>query len=103
MPVPLLALLGIAGGVTMGASAGWDLYQRHLYMEENSRFWSDYEKQTGFSPRYERRVGAYNDYIGAVLGASSRAVYASSLLATNIYGGRGYRSDRNYDPGYMYR
>lgn len=28
---------------------------------ENRKFWNDYKKRTGFSPRYPYRVGYYKD------------------------------------------
>lgn len=97
MVYPLVAL-GVAGAGLMGASSIWNTYQRFQYMDENKRYWSRYEKVTGYRPRYERRVGAYNDYVGALLGGASSAVYAGSLLASNFYDDSYKGKQRGWNP-----
>lgn len=78
------------------------------YNAENDRFWADYKKNTGFSPRYPMRSGAeYN--LTALYGAqTSRAgAIASQLRSTanvglsGVYGGSAvYQKLNKYNYSY---
>lgn len=100
---PAIAVLGgltVASGLFRGASSFWHGYQRWQDMDENERYWNDYARNTGYSPRYPRRTGAYNDRVGVVL--DSLAGVSSS--ASGAYGGwygsrpREYRPDSSWNP-----
>lgn len=101
---PPLAVLGLAGGISLGASSIWSTYQHVKYLNENKRYWNDYQKNTGYSPRYPRRAGSYNDYVGAVLGGASGTLYGASLGISSVYDPYSYKGRNGgfnpYDNGY---
>lgn len=74
MAVPVL---GILMGVSSGSSSLGSLYSARASAAsyqytaakflENNRYWADYKKNTGITPKYPYRVGAVND-IGQLYG-----------------------------------
>ena len=74
MAVPVL---GILMGVSSGASSLGSLYSARANaasyqytaakFAENNRYWADYKKNTGITPKYPYRAGAVND-IGQLYG-----------------------------------
>ena len=109
------AVSGIAGQYYNNKTAQAGLAWQKALQQENSRFWRDYERNTGITPLYPYRSG-YNfntvpmesyqnslDY--SVFGYGSSVVHGISGIA-GIYGsyaGRNYHSDPGYRDWYMYR
>lgn len=80
MAVPVL---GILMGVSSGASSLGSLYSARANaasyqytaakFAENNRYWADYKKNTGITPKYPYRAGAVND-LGQLYGHQAGVV-----------------------------
>ena len=87
MSVPVL---GILMGVSSGASSLGSLYSARsnaasyqytaARFAENSRYWADYLKNTGITPRYPYRAGAVND-VGQLYGRQAGIAQGVSGVA----------------------
>lgn len=62
MVLPLLAV------GALGAAGALKTLHGGIRYAENMRYWSEYKKNTGFSPRYRARAGYY-DYLGVASSA----------------------------------
>lgn len=100
-----LQVLGAGSGAIKGLTSFplnvWNLYDSWRRMDENKRYWSDYERNTGFSPRYPFRSGSHNDYTRAALSfvAGAGQSFASAYSSYDRYnGGNSYSSSRDFDP-----
>lgn len=88
MVVPIIPILaGAYFAISAGASV-YGAYQNAKYQKgmiaENSRFWNDYYKNTGFQARYPYRSGSiYNQ-------ASLYGSYASAIRSWSPLVGYGY-------------
>lgn len=72
VPLAYIALGGLIGLDVL--DMGYNAYRRLENMKENERYWSDYYENTGITPLYPNRAGAYNDYIGTALDVNQGVV-----------------------------
>lgn len=95
MAVPVL---GILMGVSSGASSLGSLYSARANaasyqytaakFAENNRYWADYKKNTGITPKYPYRAGAVND-VGQLYGRQAGiAKGAAGVAKSTVQGAR---------------
>lgn len=87
MAVPVL---GILMGVSSGASSLGSLYSARANaasyqytaakFAENNRYWADYRKNTGITPKYPYRAGAVND-VGQLYGRQAGVAKGAAGVA----------------------
>lgn len=71
LPLAVIGAMGVAGGLST--------VHKGLQYAENRRYWREYEKNTGYRPRYPARTGYY-DYLSlASSGISSAAMTYGSV------------------------
>lgn len=62
MPIPWVPLAIAGAGAFYGGLQLKQAHNSYSQARETERFWADYRKNTGYSPRYPWRVGMYNNY-----------------------------------------
>lgn len=72
----LPTVIGFVGAYKQNANARYQTeYQRNL-IADNERYWADYYKNTGITPRYPYRTGYYQNY---------GSLYSAELAELNSY------------------
>lgn len=102
MAVPVLGLLigGSIGTQTLGslysarANAASYAYTANRFAE-NERFWADYKKNTGLTPKYPYRAGAVNN-IGQLYGYQAGIAKGASGVAKGAVKGSRHVTDMYY-------
>lgn len=86
---PIVGAL-VAGTIASGFGSGaYSVYRSYMGGRENSRYWADYQRNTGVTPRYRYRSGYSYDY-GRMLGGISQG-FGASASAYGLYSyHRGY-------------
>ena len=93
-----IPVLGILMGVSSGASSLGSLYSARANaasyqytaakFAENNRYWADYRKNTGITPKYPYRAGAVND-VGQLYGRQAGiAKVAAGVAKGAVQGSR---------------